>query len=109
MPVEERGLSSRPGDQETEGPEIGASLSLPRKASEVSEALTAPAVHQPTWAQDWSVLSESRVREIRMHGSMSGVWKRGMEAVVRHRQSKEPATAEADPKPPRHTSTLRAP
>ena len=66
MSVEERGLSSRPGDEGTKSPEIGASLELPRKASEVPEALTAPAVHQPTWAKDWSVLSESRVREIRV-------------------------------------------
>src|SRR5208337_2682964 len=36
--------------------------------------------------------SESRVREIRTHGSTSGVWKRGRVRLVRHRQTKGPET-----------------
>ena len=46
------------------------------------------------------------MREIRPSGSKSGVWKRSTAAAFRHRQPKGSGTAYAEPKPPRHTSTL---
>ena len=49
------------------------------------------------------------MREIRTSGSTSGMWKRGMEWLLRHRQTKGAENRQATPKLPRHIPTLRAP
>jgi hypothetical protein len=43
----------------------------------------------------------------RKSGLMSGMWKRSMAKLVRHRQPKGPETDRPSLKPPRHISTLQ--
>ena len=51
--------------------------------------------------------SESRMREIRPSGSMSGKWKRSTAGTLRHRQPKGSANRYAQPNLARHFSTLQ--
>jgi hypothetical protein len=65
MPVEGRDLSSRPAQDVVKDLEIGATLLTPLSVQKLQRAL-----HAQERKRD--VLSESRMREICMSGSMSG-------------------------------------
>ena len=70
------------------GLESGASLKPPRKTRRSRNKLWRPGEAEQ-WACAWRRRpSESRMREIRTSGSTSGMWKRGTERLLRHRQTK---------------------
>src|SRR6476619_1433615 len=75
---------------------MGVSLATPTKVEQLQMTLHATAkrtsLYRGLRGPKRESLSESRMREIRTSGLMSGRWKRSMAGLVRHRQTKEPVT-----------------